>query len=115
MQLSVSSSQSPTSKSPTSLRPREHQSEPGPPARRGLHLNLSVVELDDAVDHRQADAAAFLFRREIEIEDLLQMLGGNADAGVLDVHFDAAVGRAAAADLQRPAVRHRLTDRKSVV
>ena len=56
------------------------------PGRR-LHLDLSVVQLDDAVDHREADAAALLLGREIEVENLLQVLRRDADARVFDVNL----------------------------
>ena len=48
---------------------REHQAELRPPPGRRLHLDLAVVQLDDAEDHRQADAAALLLGGEVEVED----------------------------------------------
>ena len=41
-----------------SLRLWEHQAETRSSAGRALHFDLAVVQLDDAVDHRQADPAA---------------------------------------------------------
>ena len=70
-----------------------------------LYLNLAVVHLHGAIHHRQADAAALLLRREIQIEDPLQMLGLDADAGVGRTTIATRRPRAGfAADPQRAAV-----------
>ena len=42
------------------------------------YLNLAVVHLNRAIHHRQADPAALLLGREIQIEDALQVLGLDA-------------------------------------
>ena len=72
---------------------REDQPEPRAAAGRRLHFDFAVVQLDDAVDHRQADAAAFFLGREIQIENPAEVLGRNPDAGVLDVDLDPAAAR----------------------
>src|SRR5215471_7565595 len=92
----------------SSLRLREDESESRPAAGGRLDLDLAVVELNNAVDHREADTRAPLLGREVEVEDLLEVLGRNADAGVFDVDLHA-VARGAADDPQRAAVGHRLT------
>src|SRR5687767_7328535 len=61
----------------------EPKSRPAPGG--ALDLDLAVVELDDSVDHGQADPAPLFFGREIEVEDLLQVLRLDADAGVFHV------------------------------
>ena len=83
---------------------RKHQSKPSAAPWRGLHFDLAVVQLDDAVDHRETDAAALLLRREIQVEDPLQMLRRNADAGVFDVELDAFPRDRTTGEPQRPAV-----------
>ena len=67
------------------------------------------MHLNRAIHHRQADAAALLLGREIQIEDALQVLGLDADAGVGERDRHAAAARRLAANAQRAAVRHRLT------
>src|SRR5689334_4603281 len=62
----------------SSLWQQDPERRPGPGC--GLYLNVAVVHLDRPVHHRQPDPAASLFRREIKIEDFLQMLGADADA-----------------------------------
>ena len=49
---------------------------------RRLYLNFAIVHLNGPVDHRETDAAAAVLGREIQIENPLQMLGFDADAGV---------------------------------
>ncbi len=39
-------------------------------ARDRLHFQLAIVHLDDAVDHRQADARSMILRREVQVKDL---------------------------------------------
>ena len=75
-----------------------------PPPGSRLHFDFSVVQLDDAEDHRQADAAALLLGREIQVEDARQIIGGDADAGVFDVDGDPAPRGAATADSKRVAL-----------
>ena len=61
---------------------RQEHAERRSAAWRRLHLDVAVVHLHRTVDHREADAAAFFFRREIQIEDSLQVLRFDPDAGV---------------------------------
>src|SRR5262249_60668953 len=87
-QLTASSSQSPVASFQlpvSSLRLWEDEAESGPAARSRLDLDFAVVELDDTIDHREADARAPLLGREVEVEDLPEVLGWNADAGVFHV------------------------------
>ena len=49
-----------------------------------LHFDFTVVQLHDAEDHRQVDAAPLLLGREIQIEDPRQVLRRDTDAGVFD-------------------------------
>ena len=51
-------------------------------ADRAGEVDRPAVALDDAVDHRQAEAGALLLRREERVEHLGQVLGRDARAGV---------------------------------
>ena len=75
-----------------SSRLREDQPEPCSAPRRRLDFDFPVVQLDDAVDHREPDAAALFLGREIQVEDAAEVLGRNAHAGVFDVDLDASAG-----------------------
>jgi len=61
------------------------------------------VQLHGPVHHREPDAAAALARREVEIEDLVEVLGGDAAARVFDHDLDEAIARRTARDPQPPA------------
>src|ERR1700676_5207830 len=74
-----------------------------------LYLNLAVVHLHGAIDHRESDAAAVFPGGEVEIEDPLQVLRLNADARVGKRNGGAAGARRLASIFQRAAIRHRLT------
>src|SRR5262245_32181927 len=86
---------------------RKHQSKPRTPARRTLDLDVAVVQLNYTIDHREADPGALLLRRVVEVENLLQILGRDADPRIFDVDFDSTAGRTTG-NLQRAAIRHRL-------
>src|SRR4051794_2571543 len=75
-------------------RSRLWQSDPErrPALGNGLHFDLAIVQLNDPIDHRQSDAAAFFLRREIQIEDLLKMLRADADACIFDRDFHLSAG-----------------------
>src|SRR5947208_14420280 len=68
------------------LRLREQHSKRRPGAWSRLYFNLAVMHLYDAIHHREADPASLFLRREIEVEDALQMLRRNADAGIDERH-----------------------------
>ena len=63
---------------------------------RRFHLDVAVMKLDDAVDHREADAGPMILRREIQVKDLGQVLRGDTNARVLDSNLDPVARRAAA-------------------
>src|SRR3954471_23213763 len=105
-----SHSNSPLECRPTgkSSRLREQQSESRAVTGSRLHFDLAIMKLNDAKHHRQTDAAALFFRREIQVEDPPEMLWWNADASVLHRHLDPMARHRTARHTQRPAVRHRL-------
>ena len=47
-----------------------------------LHLNLAIVHLHGAIDHREPDPAAFGLGREIQVEDPRQVFGLDADTRI---------------------------------
>ena len=49
-----------------------------------FYFDAAVMQLEDAVGHRQADAAASGFCSEVEVENLLANLVGNAGALIGD-------------------------------
>ena len=62
---------------------REPDSHHGPLARRGFHIDGSLMEIDRTHRERQSEAISSLFGREVEVKNLIQVLGGNASAFVL--------------------------------
>src|SRR5438128_5370251 len=64
-------------------------------ARRRLNLDTAAVRLDDGADETQPEAEASLGTAAVAtkqtIPDLRELIGGNADAGVL--HFERDSGR----------------------
>ena len=67
------------------------------------------MHLDRAKGLGQADAAAFLFGRKIQIKNLFAHLGGDAFAFVTDYHFYLMVVDACGCERQLPACGHCLT------
>src|ERR1700704_2912359 len=65
-----------------SLRLRQHHPERRPDAWGRLYFNFAIVHLYCAIHHREAYSASLFLRREIQVEDALEMLGGDADACV---------------------------------
>src|SRR3954449_2637087 len=80
---------------------REEKSELRPPAWRGLHFDLAVVQLDDPEHHRETDPTALFLGGEIQVEDARQILGRNPDTGVFDRERDAAPRPDAAPEPER--------------
>src|SRR5688572_23965185 len=78
------------------------------PAGDRLHFQLAVVHLDDAVDHRQADARSMILRREVQVKDLFKVGGRDANACIFDANFDAVAGCRRTNEPERSAVGHRL-------
>src|SRR5690349_20951696 len=89
---------------PRSSRLREYQTETRAAAGRRLHFHLSIMQLDDAVDHGETDTGTLFLGREVEIENLTKMIGGNADACIFDVHFDPVAGGRMAGHFQCAAI-----------
>ena len=75
-----------------------------------LDVDVAVVALHDRVHDREAEAGALAGRlgREERVEDVVQVLRRNADAGVAELELDAAVEQRRGAHAQLAAVRHRL-------
>ena len=68
----------------------------------------AVVQLHRAVHERQADPAAVLFGRVVEIENPLELIGSNADARVFERDLQAFLQQRRRGDRESSAIRHRL-------
>ena len=66
------------------------------------------MNLDRAINHRQTDAGAPLLGSVIQLENLRQVLGGNAHSCIFDAHADALVWLRGAVDAEPPTLRHGL-------
>src|SRR4051812_42787845 len=89
-------------------RPWQQHPERRPATVGRFDFYVAVVELDDAIDHRETDACPMILRREIQVKDLLEMLRRDADAGVVEPDLDAVGRHGRRRQVQRSAVRHRL-------
>src|SRR5438552_2090156 len=66
-------------------RPWDDQADRGPPPGRAVDLDLAAVEVHDLLDDRHAEPRARRLRRVEGQEDLLPVLGLDADAVVRDL------------------------------
>ena len=80
------------------LRLRKHQFKRGSVSWCRLDLDFAVVELHDAVDHRQADAGPRVLRREGQVGNLAQVLGRDTDTGIFDLDLDPGARRGVAVE-----------------
>src|SRR5260370_17470822 len=64
-------------------------------ARRGAHINLSGMFLDNSIAHRKAEARATAIGLggEKRIEDAVDVLSSNASACIRDLDLDGSVSR----------------------
>src|SRR5436190_20735611 len=89
-------------------RPRQKNPEGGAAARSGTNLDLSVVELDDAIDHGQPDTGPIMLRREVKVKDLLEIFRRYSNTRIFEADLHLLARGGAAHEPQRAAVGHRL-------
>src|ERR1017187_4218222 len=69
-----------------SARQRQVEAERRALSNRALHFNRAAVPRDEFTHNRQAESRAFLLARKIRVENLAEVLGG--DAGTVVRHGD---------------------------
>src|SRR3990172_1997085 len=70
---------------------RQGNCKPGSLSRRRAYRHFSAMQLNDAINHGEADPTPSTLGRVVEIEDLGKLFRGDADTGVLDIQSDAAL------------------------
>src|SRR5579863_945597 len=86
---------------------RQQQAECCAPANFGFKVDGAVVQLQYTIAHGQADAAAGLFGREVEVENFVADVGRNASALVLYLDGCGAIVLFAG-DVEHTAIAHGL-------
>src|SRR6266542_787148 len=74
---------------------RQAKDELGPRVVLASHHDLAAMLVDDAVDERESEPGGIVARRRERLEDVGELVGANAVAGVREADLDHAVeGRA---------------------